>query len=591
MVKLGRLNTLRNQIFIGFLLVMLIVLALAGFFMYDRVSVLLRNSAERHIQQIAVQTTGKLEALLRQIDMLATQVATNGSVQRMLSQEQAGQRTSFDERQSLQQIASNYQAYVTGIRSLELYTTDYRRLFPLDDASLNSRIPEEWIAQADREQGRLVWIGLDPHDSDVVIAIRRVRLMDRSYSHGGYLTVRIERNYFELTESSEREDGLREAMVLLDGEGRAIASNFSPASGVQDKLARGEETISVDGSSYLVIRQQSETTGWMLAILMPVDYSTEGISVLRTAIVVSGVVGGLLFLVLTFILSTMITRPILNLMKAMRGARFGSLKPNQNTSATMEIDELNNTYNQMVAHLNELIEVVYQKEITQSRTELKALQAQINPHFLFNTLEAFYWALEDKGEEELAQIVVAMSGLFRYVIGRPDEEWVSIRDELEHAERYLQIMGMRMVDRLSWRIEIEEACRNVPIPKLLIQPLVENAILHGVEQKIGQGEVVLRVQAAERSGYTSVMVTDDGPGLDESTIRELTKAIAEGRSLSSKGSGIGLANVERRLRLYYESRTTGLRTYSREGEGASFGFEIPNEYGGEKNDENDIDRG
>jgi len=583
LVKLERLNTLRNQIFIGFLLVMLIVLALGGFLTYDRVSVLLRNSAERHIQQIAVQTTGKLEALLGQIDMLATQVATNGSVQRMLSEEQDGQPTSFPERQSLQQIASNYQAYVTGIRSLELYTTDYRRLFPLDDASLNSRIPEEWIAQADREQGRLVWIGLDPHDSDVVIAIRRVRLMDRSYSHGGYLTVRIERNYFELTDSSAREDGLREAMVLLDGEGRAIASNFSPASGVQDELARGEETIFVDGESYLVIRQQSETTGWMLAILMPVNYSTEGISVLRAAIFVSGVVGALLFLVMTFILSTMITRPILNLIKAMRGARFGSLKPNQSTSATMEINELNNTYNQMVAYLNELIEVVYQKEITQSRTELKALQAQINPHFLFNTLEAFYWALEDKEEEELAQIVVAMSGLFRYVISRPDEvEWVSIRDEFEHAERYLQIMKMRMVDRLSWRIEVEEACRNVPIPKLLVQPLVENAILHGVEQKVGPGEVILRVQAAERPGYTRVTVTDDGPGLDELAIRELTEAIAEGRSLSSKGSGIGLANVERRLMLYYESRTTGLRIASREGEGASFSFEIPNDYGGEE---------
>lgn len=114
----------------------------------------------------------------------------------------------------------------------------------------------------------------------------------------------------------------------------------------------------------------------------------------------------------------MITKPILNLIKVMRNSKFGTLKPSTVTSATLEIRELNNTYNQMVDRMNELVEVVYQKEILQSRTELKALQSQINPHFLFNTLEAFYWALDEKGEDELAESVIAMSGLFRYVINR-----------------------------------------------------------------------------------------------------------------------------------------------------------------------------
>jgi two-component system sensor histidine kinase YesM len=592
LIKLGRLNTLRNQIFIGFLLVMIIVLASAGVFTYDRVSTLLRNSAERHIQQTAVQATGKLEALLQQIDTLAAQVATNDSVQRLLIQELDGSRASFGERQSLQQISRNYQAYVTGIRALELYTTDYRRLFPLDDVSLNSRIPDEWISRADHELGSLVWLGLDPADPDVIIAIRRVRLIDRSFSHGGYLTVRIERTYFELTNASVDDSGSREAMVLLDAAGQMIASDFPSASGVVAQLASGEDEIAFAGESYQAIRQQSETTGWTLAILTPVDYSTEGISVLRTAIVVAGSIGGLLFLILTFILSTMITRPILNLMKAMRGARLGSLKPNVSTSSTMEINELNHTYNQMVAYLNELIEVVYQKEIVQSRTELKALQAQINPHFLFNTLEAFYWELEERGENELARIVVAMSGLFRYVISRPDEdEWVTIQDELDHAQRYLEIMEMRMVDRLSWQIEIDDGSHCVPIPKLLVQPLVENAILHGIEQRTGPGKVIIRVKASDRAGYTSVSVSDDGPGMVESAVQVLKEALAEGRSVSSKGTGVGLSNVQSRLKLYYESGTFGLDIRIIEGEGASFGFEIPNEHEGAVKREDDTHRG
>lgn len=592
MIKLGRLNTLRNQIFIGFMLVMVIVLSSVGIFTYNQVSVLLRNSAEKHIQQTAVQATGKLDALLQQISTMTAQVATNVSIQRLLVQELEGKRISFSERQSLQQEVRKYEGYITGIRSLEIYTSDYRRLFPLDDISLNSRLSKDWIGQVDEGMGRLVWFGQDPNDADVVIAIRRVRLIDRSFNSAGYVLVRIEKSYFELTKSDAGiKMETRESMGLFDERGQKISSDFPSTVDAAVILDQSRETVIVDGEEYIAVQEKSEATGWILVILTPVNYTTEGISVLRTAIIVSGIVGGLLFLIFTFILSTMITRPILNMIKVMRGARFGTLKHNPNTSSTMEINELNNTYNQMVDSLNELIEVVYQKEIIQSRTELKALQAQINPHFLFNTLEAFYWALDDKGEEELANIVVAMSGLFRYVINRSDDdEWVTVGDELDHVERYLKIMEMRMVDRLVWRIETEEAYRSVPLPKLLIQPLVENAILHGVEQRIGQGTIVLRVEASNHPGHTQITVTDDGPGMDASTIRNLYAAMNEGHLSTSRGTGVGIVNVERRLRLYYESGTGGLDIKSEEDQGTTVSFEIPNGYGGEKEREDNSDR-
>lgn len=193
MKKLGQLNTLRNQILIGFMLVMVIVLASVGYFMYGQVSVLLRNSAEKHIQQTAVQAMGKLDVLLGQIDTLTAQVATNASIQRLLTREIAGKPIRFEERQSLQQEARKYEAYVTGIRALEMYSSDYRRLFPLDDISLESRVPKEWIEQADSGKGRLVWLGFDPQDANVVIAIRHIRLVDRSFIHAGYLVVHIEK--------------------------------------------------------------------------------------------------------------------------------------------------------------------------------------------------------------------------------------------------------------------------------------------------------------------------------------------------------------------------------------------------------------
>ncbi|WP_054956202.1 sensor histidine kinase [Paenibacillus dakarensis] len=576
---LGRLNTLRNQIFIGFMLVMIIVLALVGTLVYDQVSVLLRNSAEKHIQQTVVQATGKLDALLQQVNTLSAQIATNAKVQSFLAQETREKQVSFEERQGLQQEVHKYDAFATGIRSFELYTTDYQRLLPLDDGSLRSRVSDKWIARADEGMGRLIWFGLDPKNPDVVVAVRRIRLINHSFAHGGYLLIRMDREYFELADSSVGNSGeVRERIGLFDESGREISSAFAGLVDSRTLLDNRGQSIKVEGESYIPIQRQSEVNGWRLVILTPMNYTAESISILRTAIFISGLVGVLLFLVFSFILTTMITRPILNMIKAMRGARFGTLKRNKMTSKTMEINELNNTYNQMVDTMNELIEVVYQKEIIQSRTELKALQAQINPHFLFNTLEAFYWALDDKGEEELAQIVVAMSGLFRYVINRKDEdEWVSIGDELDHAERYLTIMKMRMLDRLSWQIESDEKSRSIPIPKLLIQPIVENAILHGVEQRIETGTVVLRVEPAERPGYTRISVTDNGPGMSADKIDSLYSAMREGHAASAKGSGVGIANVDRRIKLYY-TMEQGLCITSAEGEGTTVSFEIPNEY-------------
>ncbi|MNZ65558.1 Sensor histidine kinase YpdA [compost metagenome] len=583
MNKWGSKNTLRNQIFLGYMLVMVIVLTSVGLFVYNQVSVLLRNNAEKHIQQTAVQATGKLDVLLRQVDSFTAQVATNALVQKLLEQEAAGAVISFEEQQLLQQEVRKTESYTTGIRAVELYTADYRRLLPLTEFSLNSRVPEDWITHVDEGRGSLVWLGLHSKYPDVVIAMRHVRLIDSSFSHGGYVMVHVEKDYFELTDTVNAvsaDSGAREYMGLLDEQGQIISSNFT---GEMDMigLIDGRETIQLDGEEYLVVEKQSEATGWRLMILTPVKYTIEGISVLRTAIIVSVLVGGLLFLILTYILSFMITRPILNLIRAMRSVRLGTLKPIAVTSTTMEINELNNTYNQMVVSLNELIEVVYQKEIVQSRTELKALQAQINPHFLFNTLEAFYWALEEKEEEELAQIVVAMSGLFRYVISRADEdEWVTVGDELDHAERYLRIMDMRMLDRLSWRIEADEGSRRIPIPKLLVQPLVENAILHGVEQRVGPGTVILRVLPSKLPGFTRIEVEDDGPGMKADKIHELYAAMESGYNQASKGTGVGLANVEKRLRLYYEANRDGLLIRSAEGQGTNIAFEIPNEHRG-----------
>lgn len=580
--KFRQINTLRNQIFIGFLCAMLIIIGIAGIFVYDKVSFLLKNNAERHIHKTAVQANGRLDALIGQIDNLTAQVANHPAVQQMLLEEMNGENVTFNQRQSLLQIVSSYQAYMPSVGSLELYTSDYQLLFPIREGSLSLRIDNRYIEEANKQKGRLVWIGIDPSDDQSLLAIRQISLMDRWFSRGGYMIARIQRSYFQLDDPLTGTDN-GESILLASETGEVLGSSPSRDVDLTPLLDSKEQTVDFMGKEYVTVKQYSEKTNWTLLVLTPVSYVTEGLSVLQTVLLVSGGIGTLLFLIISFVLSTMITRPIINLIRAMRKSRLGVLTPNHVTPSTMELRELNHTYNAMVVNMNDLIRVVYEKEVLQSRTELKALQAQINPHFLFNTLEAFNWSLEEKGEEELAGLMVAMSRLFRYIIVNPNkEEWVTIGDEIEHVKRYLQIMEMRLGSRLSWNIEMSAQEALVPVPKLLIQPLVENAILHGVESSIGAGTITIRITPSARKGWTTISVRDNGPGMNEDVVRALYDSLEGGPSISAKGTGVGLLNVQKRLKLYYEGEgkvLEGLHIDSKPFEGTAFTFEIPNNGG------------
>lgn len=551
---LAKLNTLRGQMLFGFLLVMVLILTLVGAFTFDSVSTLLKNNAEKHIRQTAVQANGRLEGILGQIDTLTTQVATNAYVQKLLLKEQSGEPAVFAERQALGPIINNVQLYASGIKAVELYARDRRKLYPLDEGKLGDKVSEAWIARATDAKGGIVWFGIDPADPHSLIAMRQVSLMDQNFATGGYLLVRADRRVFTFEESNGSE-GQQETMVLV-GEGGTVLASSDKGIPEEEAAAYAQsdrQTAALGDRTFIIVRQKSSVTGWTLLIMTPVSAVTEGITVLRTTIVASAGIGTLLFALLSLLLSTIITRPVLRLIKTMRGARLVVPKRTEIVSSTIEINELNRTYNQMVDNIEQLIRVVYEKELLQSRTELKALQAQINPHFLYNTLEALYWSLMEKEEEELARYVIAMSELFRYTItGSGKEEWVTLGDELEHIEKYLLIMKMRFGDRLAWDIESAPEYASVRLPKLLIQPFVENAIQHGVEGKIGPGMVRIRVIRSVDGEDLVISVEDDGAGMDEDALRTLLQGLENGFVPSSRKSGMGMANVLRRISLFFE---------------------------------------
>lgn len=573
--KLREFNTLRNQMVFLFLIVMVIVLFLISMSTFRIVANLLKDNAEIQIQETTVQVSQRIDTLYRQIDMISKQVITDSYVQQLVLDEAEGRTVNFAKRQDLMKVLNSYQAYADGVHSFELYIKDESRLFPLNGTLLSSRIEAAWIEEARKGKGKLVWIGRDPKEPSLFLGIRQVSLMDRWFSNGGYLITRVNSDYFRI--KNEHEGGkYTEYMIIVDQNNLPVFTNYY--GGIEEIAVGNQKNIKINGLDYIVSREKSYITGWTTVILTPVNTLMGGLSVLRAAILFSGIIGFILFFLLSFFLSTMITRPILNLIKTMGNAKLGGLRPTAEKSSTAEFSELNKTYNELVENTNHLIGVVYEKELLLSQAELKALQAQINPHFLYNTLEALYWSLEEK-DEELAELVVAMSDLFRYTISNSQmDEWVMVKEELQHVERYLHIMKMRFGDRLTWQVSSPPDCE-IKIPKLLIQPLVENAILHGIGNKNGQGTVSVIVEDMKAVSRLFIKVIDDGPGIEEKTLQLIMQSLKQGKMTSLKGNGMAISNVHKRLQLYFKGyEKSGLIIDSKQNEGTCITFEIP--YGG-----------
>ncbi|MGG2025308.1 sensor histidine kinase [Gottfriedia sp. S16(2024)] len=538
----------------------------------------MKDTTEKQIKQTAVEANGRMETLYKQIDTLSNQLMTNETVQQILLGLKNGESVDFAKRQSLIRVINNSLAYSNGISSFELYSSEGNRIFPFGEKSISSVIDEKWVKEAEAEKGRLVWVGKDPKNSNYSYAIRRVSLMDRWFSNGGYLVVRILNSYFQVEESN-LSPGEKDYMMLLDRDLTPITDNYGI--NIQKFLSEGYESIKLNKKHYMIVTQPSTKTGWTLVILKPTSFLNEAVTPVRKATLLSGAIGFIIFVVSSIILATMITRPIKKLTNTMKNAKMDELKINKESAASLEIIELNRTYNQMVENTNHLIQVVYEKELLRSQTELKALQAQIDPHFLYNTLNALYWSLDDRGEEDLAEIVIAMSGLFRYTIGNANSsEWVTIQAALDQIERYLQIMKMRLGERLLWEISVEPNLLTIKIPKLLIQPLVENAIMHGIESSREQGIVLVKIKRINDSSNLLVTVQDNGPGINRETLNALNLAIKNDNVSSFKGMGMALTNVNKRIKLYYEGYDlSGLRLESEIGKGTTVLFEVPDKGG------------
>ncbi|MBN1877118.1 MAG: histidine kinase [Anaerolineae bacterium] len=238
-----------------------------------------------------------------------------------------------------------------------------------------------------------------------------------------------------------------------------------------------------------------------------------------------------------------------------------------------EITELGLSFNIMIGKIRELLDSKVREQENLKKAELKALQAQINPHFLYNTLDTIVWMAEANQPGQVIEIVKALSSFFRIALSR-GKDWISIRQEIEHVRNYLFIQKIRYRDILDYEIEVDEDILDGTILKLTLQPLVENALYHGIKNKRNGGTIWVR---ARRADHNSVLldVQDDGVGFTPYKLSQIQDAIAKNSDeILQSESGFGLENVHKRIQLYY-GQQYGVSVESQYQEGTRVTVTIP----------------
>lgn len=390
----------------------------------------------------------------------------------------------------------------------------------------------------------------------------------------------IDLNYNAIIDLCEQNSiGDKGYVFILDQDGNIV---YHPS---QQQLYNELQTENIDtvmnaDSDIVVTREgddekiytlsHSETTGWTIvgcvnmAELLKDSREANNIYVMTAIVLVA------IAMILSSFIARSITLPIQKLRDSMKKVQEGDFKAADVVITSQnEIGSLTTSFNAMTHRIEELMEENVKEQEQKRKIELKALQSQINPHFLYNTLDSIIWMAEGKKYEDVVLMTASLARLLRQSISNEDET-VLIGQEIQYVKSYLTIQKMRYKDKLEFEINVDPFINSVHIVKLVLQPIVENAIYHGLKYKESKG--LLTVTGYQKNQNAVIEITDDGVGMDEETLNH----IFEKHKVNYRSNGVGVYNVQKRLCMYY-GKEYGLHYESEPGHGTTVTVTIPME--------------
>ncbi|HHW31569.1 MAG TPA: sensor histidine kinase [Clostridiaceae bacterium] len=563
-----------------------IPLIFLGIFTFLYSSNVVRKDFIEYSKNNLSQISKNIDDSLKNMDMLSIMAIADKDVRNVLRSDKGYGNTSVVEKYSIMREfltkISILRKDISGVyifSDLNKYSYNmYSVIIDVDYEYKNA----PWYIDTLEKEGAPVFIGTHlPYQGkssgDYVFSLARCILDTDSGEILGVIL--IDANFKLLSEICDSTQNYRNSEIIItDQEGRIIYSKDRKLlTSVIDldlnllKDDSGNSFINWNNEKFFMNYITSSYSRWKIIQIIPENYVYLTTNTIGIMIIVLAITAAIVSIVLTFFISQSISKPIVALNNALKKIGEGDFDQNIQIKRNDEIGQLADGVSEMKANLKQLITRVASAQAKQREAELKSLQNQINPHFLYNTLISIQMLAKINKQERIAQMVDDLGMLFKLSISK-GKDIVKMKQELEHVNLYIKLQKIRYGDKFDCLFDIDENIVDLYTIKLLLQPIVENSIYHGLESKMNKG--IVKITAKRYSDHVLIVVYDNGVGMDEEKLEQIRLMLNGKCEPNTKMMSIGIKNVNERIKLYFGDEY-GISIDSIPGEGTRVLIKLP----------------
>lgn len=539
---------LYKKLFISYIFFIILPFVIVSNYSYHKYTKSLESKIVENANLIIKQINKNVEARLNETAELTLFPYYNARLMEILKSVDKVNDISYSDRLHIESYLYNLLQYDKNIATISLYTNN-SVIHKGPNINRISKIyryeNEEWFKKI-KELDGLHYIDtykspIDSFSDEQIIFLGRALKNINDNSYIGMIIIELKTRF--LDDILKEFDFTNNVSILLLDDSNNLIYNKSPDGQKIDV----SKIINRKNKDYFIISSKSSFTEWNLFYILPYESIFNELIFLKYSTTTISAISILFTLFVSNLVSYRISGRVKNILSAMNKAQDGMFDVTIEDKGTDELKLISEAFNKTMKKIKQIIDQVYISELNHKQAQLDYLQRQINPHFIYNTLENIKMLGIINEHEEIVMITEALGKLLRYNASSGGRKTASIDEELSHVMSYLQIQNLRYGDKIKVNIDVNKDIRENEILKFTLQPLVENAVHHGIEVKKGRGTITIRGYI--KGGNTCIDIIDDGKGIPKEKLEELNIKLDIKNNYSKRS--IGIFNVNERIKLFY----------------------------------------
>jgi two-component system, sensor histidine kinase YesM len=523
---------------------------------YSRtVKEIIKNKYTESAVQSVFETSEKINFILEDIQEFSTVIISDRELLEMLNNRSQYKTEDFNR---------ELRGFITSRDDIEVidlylnnayYSVGAKKVVTMEELSPNLR----------ESLGQPIWLPTKSEEIEILsgkfkknyFTLARKVVDFNTLEEYGYLLmdleeVILEQAYFNLLDHEKVE------ILICDSRGNIISHSDKERIGgtILNEPFANEVLADKRGHSYVQYKSSTgnkvaiystiKNNDWKIIKTISTDYLYEEINRIQTYLIVGGLIYTLLIILFILFFSFRYTEPMMKMMGVIKRVEQGDLTARTEVHSNDEVGQLGHSLNNMISEMQVLIDQLIREEQEKKEVELEALHAQINPHFLYNTLNTIKWMAKIQGNTSVSTAITALVKLLRISINL-GRDMITLNEEVDYVKNYIVIQKLRFSKAINIVYHIDESCTNLSVPKLILQPIVENSIIYGMEDE--RLELNIQVNAYTQENRLIIEINDDGPGIPEAVLKNILSESTD----KNRFSKVGLNNINQRIKLYFGS--------------------------------------